>query len=282
MRVFISWSGARSKTVANALRLWIPDILQSVKPWVSDIDVQAGSRWSHEVETQLRDSAFGILCVTVENQTAPWLLFEAGALANSIAGARVCPYLIGLGPADVINGPLTMFHAKEANRDGTLDLVMAVNRAAPEEERLPDEQLTRTFERWWPDLERTLTALPATDRSGVRRPPVDVMDEILITTRALSRQMTEVLALVPRSSDANRSGDQARHHIRLSGDPRQVVQLIQEIQAGTFGPKVAQQQRYSERTTAVNLQPGISFDFARFMERAAALEVKADVQFIER
>jgi hypothetical protein len=282
MRVFISWSGPRSQAVANALRLWIPDILQSVKPWVSGVDVQAGSRWNHEVEQQLRDCTFGILCVTPENQTAPWLLFEAGALANSIAGAFVCPYLIGLGPADLVAGPLTMFHAKRSDREGTLDLLLAMNRAASEEERRPDEQVSRTLDRWWPDLDRTLQALPASAISDARRPLPDVVDEILTTTRALSRQMTEAMSRLPSSESLHRSGNASRHHIRLSGDPGQVVQLIQELQTGLFGPRVQQQQRYSERTTAINLQPGISFDFTRFTERAAALGVSAEVQFIDR
>ena len=96
MKIFISWSGQRSKVVADALRSWIPDVIHAVKPWMSGVDIRAGMRWSREVDEQLRDTQFGILCLTKENQTAPWLLFEAGALAKSVEGAAVCPYLIDL------------------------------------------------------------------------------------------------------------------------------------------------------------------------------------------
>ena len=70
MKLFISWSGDRSRIVAEALRSWIPDIIQAVKPWVSGVDIRAGTRWSREVEQQLLDTRFGILCLTKENQTA--------------------------------------------------------------------------------------------------------------------------------------------------------------------------------------------------------------------
>lgn len=46
MKVFISWSGTRSKAMANALKEWIPLIVQHAKPFVSDKDISAGDRWA--------------------------------------------------------------------------------------------------------------------------------------------------------------------------------------------------------------------------------------------
>lgn len=42
LKVFISWSGERSKEMANALREWLPMVLQYVEPFVSDKDISAG------------------------------------------------------------------------------------------------------------------------------------------------------------------------------------------------------------------------------------------------
>jgi hypothetical protein len=39
VEVFISWSGERSKCVAEALRNWIPKIINAVLPWLSSADI---------------------------------------------------------------------------------------------------------------------------------------------------------------------------------------------------------------------------------------------------
>jgi hypothetical protein len=49
----------------------------------------------------LEDANFGIVCLTRENKAAPWVLFEAGALARQTSVAIACPLLIDLDPADV-------------------------------------------------------------------------------------------------------------------------------------------------------------------------------------
>lgn len=40
MKVFINWSGTRSKAVAKALHDWLKNIFPNqVEPWMSDIDL---------------------------------------------------------------------------------------------------------------------------------------------------------------------------------------------------------------------------------------------------
>jgi TIR domain-containing protein len=115
MKVFISWSGAKSGALAETLRSWLPDVMQVVKPWMSRSDVEAGARWNRDIDKQLEETNFDIICLTKSNCNAPWILFEAGALAKTIANSFVCPYLIDMNPSDVPNGPLTQFQAKRAN-----------------------------------------------------------------------------------------------------------------------------------------------------------------------
>ena len=81
MKVFISWSGETSKGLAEALREWLPAVIQAVNPYFSPDDVSKGSRWSSEISKELEDSAIGIICLTKENLEAPWIMFEAGALS---------------------------------------------------------------------------------------------------------------------------------------------------------------------------------------------------------
>ena len=44
MKVFISWSGERSKQMAAALKEWLPTAIQYLEPWMSDTDIHAGDR----------------------------------------------------------------------------------------------------------------------------------------------------------------------------------------------------------------------------------------------
>jgi hypothetical protein len=49
MDIFISWSGPRSGVFAEALKKWLPKIVNAFKPWLSSADIDKGSRWSTEV-----------------------------------------------------------------------------------------------------------------------------------------------------------------------------------------------------------------------------------------
>ncbi|WP_161594629.1 hypothetical protein [Marimonas lutisalis] len=42
--VFISWSGATSKRIAEELRGWIPATLQFAKPYFTPDDIEKGSK----------------------------------------------------------------------------------------------------------------------------------------------------------------------------------------------------------------------------------------------
>jgi hypothetical protein len=279
MKLFISWSGDRSRIVAEALRSWIPDIIQAVKPWVSGVDIRAGTRWSREVEQQLLDTRFGILCLTKENQTAPWLVFEAGALAKSVEGSAVCPYLIGMTPGELLDGPLTAFQAKRADREDTFDLIGAINSTLPESERLGEGQLQKAFTRWWPDLESVLTNLPSSSAPPVQRSASDIAEELLTSTRQIARQMTEALTILAGGSPAGTTVGTAAgpvDHLRISGDPAKVEELVSELQRGSFGGRVLQRQRYADGLVAVNVgadSSGHYLDTDRFRERSVALGV---------
>jgi len=63
MKIFISWSGDRSRQVAEALREWLQIVIQKAEPWVSTRDMDRGVVWPSELMKQLQEAQFGIACV---------------------------------------------------------------------------------------------------------------------------------------------------------------------------------------------------------------------------
>src|SRR5262245_4246481 len=167
MNVFLSWSGDRSKRLASVLSDFLQDAIQNVTVWMSDQNIGAGSRWSDELNKKLEDSDFGVLCLTPENLSAPWLLFEAGSLAKSVSGSKVVPYCLGVALTDV-PVPLAQFQSVNADKAGTKKLLQSLNSAL--DSPIDQPRLERIFGKWWPGLKTKIEAiLPSEnpDRLGI-------------------------------------------------------------------------------------------------------------------
>lgn len=188
MRVFISWSGTQSKALALQLHDWLKAVVQRSDPWMSERDIEAGQRWNEEISSRLKETHFGIICLTAENLNAPWLLFEAGALAKALDSARVVPVLLGIQKAD-LTFPLAQFQAVDADREGFWGLVSALNRAL-EEQQLSPMVLNNIFSGLWPTLEAGLRTLPPASSwsaSRVRRSEREVLEDVLDGVRSIQR-----------------------------------------------------------------------------------------------
>jgi hypothetical protein len=59
LKIFISWSGPRSLAVAEALRDWLPNVIQMVEPWLSASDIDKGAKWRQSINGELEKSDFG-------------------------------------------------------------------------------------------------------------------------------------------------------------------------------------------------------------------------------
>ena len=191
MKVFLSWSGDRSQALAQALREWLPLVLHYADPWLSQSDIEAGERWATKVAKELEASAFGILAITRENLSSPWILFEAGALAKSMEEGRVIPLLLDLEFKD-ITGPLAQFMAKKVERGGVVEVIHSINRLA--EQPVPDARLAQLQEMAWPDLEKKVSAIPK--NPGVakhNRPQGEVLEELVASVRGLDARMGDML-----------------------------------------------------------------------------------------
>ncbi|CAI8878324.1 TIR domain-containing protein [Pseudomonas sp. IT-P74] len=191
MKVFISWSGDTSKKVAEAIRNWLPTVLQTVKPYFTPSDIEKGTRWSSDIARELDDSMAGIFCVTRENLFSQWLMFEAGAISKKVEQSLVCPILIGLDNSD-INGPLTQFQTTLFNKSDFKRLVSDLNKAN-KENKLEETVLHTVFETFWPALEEQVREIfkqesSASENKSDVRTEREVLEEILNLSRALAIQ----------------------------------------------------------------------------------------------
>ncbi len=183
MKVFISWSGDRSKALASALKEFLPDVNNSIEAWMSEQDIGPGSRWNQELTQQLDSNSFGVICLTPENLTSPWVLFEAGALSKSMDDSRVVPYRLGLDAADVPN-PLAQFQGVDAGKSGTRCLIGSLNDGC--EIKLEPDRLNRQFLRVWPDLESVIARIPKSNvEAAIQRSERELLEEVLGIAREL-------------------------------------------------------------------------------------------------
>ena len=176
MKVFISWSKDRSRKVAEALRDWLPDVIQAVEPFLSTHDIPKGVRWGRELARELEGTSVGIICLTPENLAERWILFEAGALSKMVDQARICTYLYDLTPNQLLS-PLADFQATKAVKEDTFEMLASINNALGPQ-RLLIEKLQRAFARWWEVLEEKLKAIPASAEPAKTPTQVEILEEI--------------------------------------------------------------------------------------------------------
>jgi hypothetical protein len=72
--------------MAAALEPWLKRVIQSAKPYFSD-KIEAGGFWDDSIKASLKSVRFAIICCTPENIAAPWLNYEAGAMAADVAAS---------------------------------------------------------------------------------------------------------------------------------------------------------------------------------------------------
>ena len=107
--MFLSWSGDRSKAVAEGLGGWLVQVIQAVEPWISS-GIEKGARWESEIAERLDEAKVGIVCLTSGNLTPPWILFEAGALSKT-KDSYVCTFLLDVTPGDSHDAVVCVYDA---------------------------------------------------------------------------------------------------------------------------------------------------------------------------
>ena len=241
MKVFISWSGPRSRAVAELLNDWIKCVLQATRPWLSTRDIDRGALWFSEIHDQLKDTSVGIVCLTQANRNRPWILFESGALAKGLSSNRVCTFLIDLKPAD-LEDPLAQFNHTMPERGSVWELVRTLNNCLSAN-ALDERILEQVFNTYWEQFETKFAGIlkkHPEDEKSEPRPKEDILAEILENTRHMQSRLRRLETRAERPmSDEERymrfaerefSPDRAEiiyRHLRDSGTPmEQIVETM--------------------------------------------------------
>lgn len=154
MKLFLSYSGSSSKTVAKALKDWIPLMFDEVEPFVAEDHVQKGALWFDSLQAALESSHCGIICLTPDNLSSPWLLFEAGALCSRLGPGKVWPILFGV-EVSAVKSPLAHFQCVVFNQDGIEGVMRSLRANLPGgEQSRSDADFKVRFDRKWRYLDK--------------------------------------------------------------------------------------------------------------------------------
>lgn len=164
-------------------------MFDGVDPWMSDVDIAAGSRGLKDIEGRLTGTGFGIIVATQQNQGSPWLNFEAGALSKAVSKSPVyvAPLLVDIPDESQLIGPLQQFQCNVLTRGGFLRIIETLADTL----NLEKSAVQSRFEALWKDLDSRFTAARETSSpapSIETRDQSDLVIEILGHVRELTRR----------------------------------------------------------------------------------------------
>lgn len=228
MKVFISWSGDRSRMVAEALRDWLPDVINAVEPFIST-DIEKGSVGLAVIAASLDNSAFGIVCLTPENQHRPWINYEGGALSKTVGDdvGRVATLLVGIGSVADLTGPLAQFQATRLEREDVKSLVYSIELHT--DKPRPRAKVDSVVDLLWPTLERNLVA--AINLTAQENPPKPA--------RPLDEKIDEVLSLLRQLQQRSSRPSERGLPLSKSAAKRDILLMAELVLTDVFGDEYA-------------------------------------------
>jgi hypothetical protein len=192
MKVFMSWSGNRSRETAELLANWAKCVVQATQPWISTSGIDRGAVWYSAINEELNNTSVGIVCLTHENKNKPWILFESGALAKGLSDSRVCTFLIDLKPGD-LEPPLSQFNHTTPDRAGLWNLARTLNTsvATPLDAKILEQVFDVNYPLFEEGFARILAAYPV-DEEPEARTPDSILGELLESSRSMSQRLRNV------------------------------------------------------------------------------------------
>jgi hypothetical protein len=177
MKLFVCWSGDRGLKFANVCKDWLRKVVGDQLVPALSVDIEKGGLWFDDLTDALREARVGIVCLTPEGVTSPWIHFEAGILAKALEAdpaasrqpsstLRIFPFLFGVDPMS-LKGPLAAFQATSViDKDDTWRLIESILGLMPDDERPDRKEVNGRFKANWKSLQEGLKQIepaPLTD-----------------------------------------------------------------------------------------------------------------------
>jgi len=188
MKVFMCWSGDKSKKTAEALSKCLRMVLQATDPWIST-EMEKGSKWPQQLNEELETTKTGIICLNKENLNSEWILFKSGALSKA-NDALVCTFLLDIESSSDIKPPLGFFQHTLFTKEEVKQLFITINNKIIhlKEKTISAEDLDDLFEKFWPELEESLNEIKNQSQSSqkTQRSDRELLEEILQSVRSIN------------------------------------------------------------------------------------------------
>jgi hypothetical protein len=202
MKIFMSWSGERSKAIAEEFKSFLSIVIQQAQTFISSQDIDLGSIWQKRVLEEVSERRFGLIFITPENKKSEWLHYEAGGLIKDLEKDRVVPILFGIAKKE-ISSPFSQFQMIEFEKKSVFELIKQINFLTENPVEL--ESLTKLLEAFYLNLEEKINGFLSNSPKKVEtRSTEDILTELLLLSREqsnynknLARIITENRRLQP-------------------------------------------------------------------------------------
>lgn len=235
MKIFVSWSGELSKKIAETLKKWLPCFIQATEVFFSPEDIEKGENWDSKISKELSECKYGIICLTQENVTAPWINFEAGAIAKTL-DSRVAGLMINLNPSE-IKGPLSRYQATKLEKEDCYRLIQGINQQC--ETPIKDEVLKTSFDGLWDNMESEMKGIISTYKKPIQSQKKEggnnnqAIEEMLLLLRKQNALLSSPEQLLPIEYLAyiqDIFAKNAHSHFEIGEDLcREVLRFLQKV-----------------------------------------------------
>lgn len=164
--IFISWSKSPSKEIAEQVKFLLEKIFPDpiISFFVSSSDkngIGPGDRFNKILDENLETSNYGILILTKNNFSQPWIMFEAGALSKDSQISKIVPVFFNREESS-LEAPLKPFNHISFNMIEFETLVFSIKKAQFGATSLTIEQkelLKHSLVKHWDDFEKNVNIL---------------------------------------------------------------------------------------------------------------------------